>query len=144
MSVPAIPGAAAAATPAPAGAQAAGLGALDSQAFLKLLVAQLRYQNPLAPSDPSAMLGQTAQFTQVESLQALAATQAQLSTLSQTGVASGLVGRQVSAVAADGSALSGVVEAVRFSGQGPVLVVGGAEVPLAAVSEVRPQAPPTA
>jgi len=140
MSVSALSGATA---PAP-GPTAAGLGALDSQAFLKLLVAQLRYQNPLAPSDPSAMLGQTAQFTQVESLQALAATQAQLSTLSQTGVAAGLVGREVSAVAADGSAISGVVEAVRFAGQGPVLVVGGAEVPLAAVSEVRPQGQTTA
>jgi len=140
MSVTALSGATA---PAP-GPTAAGLGALDSQAFLKLLVAQLRYQNPMAPSDPSAMLGQTAQFTQVESLQALAATQAQLSTLSQTGVAAGLVGREVSAVAADGSAISGVVEAVRFAGQGPVLVVGGAEVPLAAVSEVRPQGQTTA
>ena len=33
-----------------------GLGQLDSDAFLKLLVAQMKYQNPLAPTDASAML----------------------------------------------------------------------------------------
>lgn len=115
-----------------------GLGQLDSNAFLKLLVAQLRYQNPMSPSDPSAMLGQTAQFTQVETLQALAKTQAQLATLSQTGMAAGLVGREVAAVTPEGTTLTGTVEAVRFQTTGPVLLVGGREVGLAQVSEVRP------
>jgi len=31
------------------------LGGLGSDGFLKLMVAQLQYQNPMAPSDPSAM-----------------------------------------------------------------------------------------
>ena len=36
--------------------------------FLKLLVAQLRFQNPLSPQDPTQFLAQTAQFTMVEKL----------------------------------------------------------------------------
>lgn len=36
--------------------------------FLKLLVAQLRFQNPLAPTDGTEFLAQTAQFTMVEKL----------------------------------------------------------------------------
>src|ERR1700741_3611654 len=36
--------------------------------FLKLLVAQLRFQNPLSPKDGSEFLAQTAQFTIVEKL----------------------------------------------------------------------------
>jgi flagellar basal-body rod modification protein FlgD len=39
--------------------------------FLKLLVAQLRYQNPLQPQDGSEFLAQTAQFTMVEKLNAI-------------------------------------------------------------------------
>lgn len=77
-------------------------GGLGGDAFLKLLVAQLRFQNPMEPTDASAMLGQTAQFTQVETLQQLARTQAQLAGLSQTGVAAGMVGQDVSAVDAEG------------------------------------------
>jgi hypothetical protein len=41
---------------------------LDQDAFLKLMVAQLRYQNPMSPADPQAFLAQTAQFTTVEKL----------------------------------------------------------------------------
>ncbi len=36
--------------------------------FLKLLVAQLKYQNPMSPSDGTQFLAQTAQFTMVEKL----------------------------------------------------------------------------
>jgi flagellar basal-body rod modification protein FlgD len=114
-----------------------GLGALDSEAFLKLLVAQLRFQNPLEPTDPSSMMQQTAQFTQVETLQQLAKAQAQVAGLAQTSVAAGLVGKEVSATNADGVAMTGVVEAVRFSADGPLLVIGGTEVPLSSASEVR-------
>ena len=40
--------------------------------FLKLLVAQLKYQNPLSPTDASQFMAQTAQFTLVEKLDDLA------------------------------------------------------------------------
>lgn len=39
---------------------------MDSDDFLKLFVAQLQYQDPLSPQDPSEMLGQLAQLSQVE------------------------------------------------------------------------------
>jgi len=135
--------AASAAAPA-VGAQqssATGLGALDSEAFLKLLVAQLRYQNPMEPTDPSAMLQQTSQFTQVETLQQLAKSQAQLAGLQQASMAADLVGKQVTARNPDGKEISGVVDAVRFTELGPVLVVGSENVPLSAASELRGATP---
>jgi flagellar basal-body rod modification protein FlgD len=130
----------AAATASQAGA-AAGLGGLDSTAFLKLLVAQLRYQNPMSPSDPSAMLQQTASFTQVETLQQLAKAQQQVLGLQQTAMAADLIGKDVSALAADGSQLRGTVDAVRFNQSGPVLLVGGTEIPLNRALEIRSGAP---
>lgn len=43
-------------------------GALQPEAFLRLLVTQLRYQNPLNPMDEREFLAQLAQLTQVERL----------------------------------------------------------------------------
>ncbi len=48
------------------------------------MVAQLKYQDPMAPADGAAMMQQTAQFTQVETLQKLASVQEQLVGLQQT------------------------------------------------------------
>ena len=39
---------------------------MDSDGFLKLFIAQLQYQDPLNPSDPTQMVSQLAQLTQVE------------------------------------------------------------------------------
>lgn len=104
------------------------LAGLDGHAFLKLLVAQLRYQNPMAPSDPAAMLQQTAQLRQVETLQQVAASQQQFARMQEASMAAGLVGKQVDAVDAGGGAVSGTVDGVRFSAGGPVLLLGGREV----------------
>lgn len=113
-----------------------GLGALDGDAFLKLMVAQLRYQNPLEPTDASTMMQQTAAFTQVETLQKLASSQQTMLGLNEALMASGLVDKSVSAVRPDDTVLQGVVDGVRFTPEGPMLSVGGEEVALAAVVQI--------
>lgn len=47
----------------------AGSSTLDSDSFLQLMMAQLKYQDPLDPMDNSQMLTQQAQLTQVSELQ---------------------------------------------------------------------------
>lgn len=126
---------------APNANQANAFGGLDSEAFMKLLVAQLRFQNPMEPSDPSAMMQQTATFTQVETLKQLATAQQQLLGLSQAAISAGLVGKEVSAQAADGSLVTGVVDGVRFSETGPILLVGDTDVPLEAATAIRSPRP---
>jgi flagellar basal-body rod modification protein FlgD len=44
-------------------------GALGRDAFLQLLVTQLKNQDPLSPQDNSAFLAQLAQFSSLEQLQ---------------------------------------------------------------------------
>lgn len=44
-------------------------GELDKHAFLELLVTQLRYQDPMNPSDNGEFLAQMAQFTSLEQVQ---------------------------------------------------------------------------
>ncbi|WP_305806710.1 flagellar hook capping FlgD N-terminal domain-containing protein [Stenotrophomonas sp. YIM B06876] len=52
-------------------ASAAGSAASVSNLFTTLLVAQIRNQNPLEPTDPSEFVGQLAQLSQMEALQKL-------------------------------------------------------------------------
>ena len=129
-------GAGAAGLPTGDGALTA-LGGLGSDGFLKLMVAQLQYQNPLAPSDPSAMMQQTSQLAQLDAVQQLAELQRRDLGLQQAVMAAGLVGDTVTADAGDGSPLQGVVDAVRYTTAGPVLEVDGREVAFDAVTEIR-------
>lgn len=115
-----------------------GLGTLGADAFLQLLVAQLKYQNPMEPTDGTQFMQQTAQFTQVETLQTLARTQEQLMSLTQFSLAVGLTGKTVEAIAADGSRVSGQVGGVRFTADGPELEIGQQWLPIQNVVEVDP------
>ena len=96
--------------PTPATTQSTPNDQLGKDAFLKLLVAQLRYQDPLAPSDPGDFMAQTAQFTTVEKLDLL--TQQGETTNRALGLsaASGLIGRNVSWIGDDGETLTARVE----------------------------------
>ncbi len=52
--------------------------------FTKLLVAQIRNQDPLAPSDPSQFVNQLSQLSQTEALQQLAQTQSASASMLQS------------------------------------------------------------
>jgi flagellar basal-body rod modification protein FlgD len=112
-------------------------GELGKDAFLKLLVAQLKYQDPLKPMDNSEFLAQTAQFTTVEKLSDLATMEQSLLTAQLQLGASNLIGRTVAYTGQDGKEQSGVVTAAAFTGTTPTLRVGDTDVALSAVKEVR-------
>jgi flagellar basal-body rod modification protein FlgD len=98
---------------------------LGKDAFLKLLVAQLKYQDPSSPTDSSQFMAQTAQFTQVEKLEEIAAAITQSVTAQAVFGANSLVGRTVSFLDMDGKTeLSGVVTSASFTSAGPVLNIG--------------------
>jgi flagellar basal-body rod modification protein FlgD len=124
------------AAPASSPARKTG-GELGKDDFMKLLVAQLRYQDPSSPSDPSAFMAQTAQFTMLEKLTNLDDAQQQMVVAQLQFGASNLVGKTVSYADADGAAKTGVVSAVTFTGSNPTLKVGDKDVPLSSVKEVR-------
>ncbi|MGC9669203.1 flagellar hook capping FlgD N-terminal domain-containing protein [Planosporangium sp. 12N6] len=124
------------ATPTTAPARQTG-GELGKDDFMKLLVAQLRYQDPSSPSDPSAFMAQTAQFTMLEKLTNLADAQQQLVAAQLQFGASNLVGKTVSYTDFDGTEKTGVVSAATFTGSSPTVRVGNTDVPLSSVKEVR-------
>jgi flagellar basal-body rod modification protein FlgD len=109
---------------------------MGKDTFLKLLVAQLKYQNPMEPVDSSQFMAQTAQFTMVEKLQALATQTDALVAGEASQRAAGLLGRQVTYMDDQGVAQTGVVTGTRFGSDGPVLRLGATEIALADVREV--------
>ena len=68
---------------------------LNENTFLTLLVAQLKYQDPMNPADSTQFLTQTAQFTEVETLQKMEKEQATAQAASQVLSASSMIGRPV-------------------------------------------------
>ena len=118
-------------------ATTAGNDGLGKDTFLKLLVAQLRYQDPSNPAEGTEFLAQTAQFSMVEKLSDLAAGQHDLLAAQLMLGASSLVGRAVTYTGSDGLEVSGTVSSATFSGSSPTLRVGNKDVPLSSVREVR-------
>src|SRR4051812_44780415 len=137
------PAAASAAATAPTGttAKPTGTGALDGNTFLQLLVAQLKYQNPLSPTDPTQFMSQTAQFTEVEKLQMIADQSTQLLAAQHSTEATGMLGQQIVATGSDGNDITGIVTGIRLTSTGPLLQVNGNSIALSAVKEVNRPAP---
>jgi len=108
----------------------------DKEMFLKLLVTQLRYQDPLNPTDSSQFLAQSAQFTSLEKMQDVADRTGALLGAQMAFGASGLVGRTVTYQVADGTTSTGSVSGVSFGPEGPVLDVNGEQVPIGSVISV--------
>jgi flagellar basal-body rod modification protein FlgD len=108
----------------------------DKDLFLQLLVAQMRYQDPSNPTDSSEFLAQTAQFTALEKMQAVADQTQQLVAVQTAFGAGGMVGQTVSYADAAGATLTGVVSGVRFDATGPILTVDGTDVPLGMVKSI--------
>src|SRR3954447_6828582 len=109
----------------------------DKDMFLQLLVAQMKYQDPMNPTDSSQFLAQSAQFTALEKMQAVADQTQQLVASQMAFGASGLVGRTISWTDAQGATQSGGVTGVTFGTDGPMLDVGDSQVALSQVQTVK-------
>lgn len=112
-------------------------GSLGSDAFLKLLVAQLKYQDPLNPADGAEFLAQTAQFTMVEKLTTMVKQGEEVALSQQETQAAQLVGKQVTYVSATGVKSEGTVESASFADDGQTLVINGKPIKLSAVTGVN-------
>jgi flagellar basal-body rod modification protein FlgD len=111
--------------------------------FLQLLVAQLRYQNPLNPQDGTQFLTQTAQFTEVEKLTDIDTQVTSALNANQLIAASTMIGHQVTYKDANGNDQTGVVSSVKVTSTGPQLQIGTDAVPFSMVEEVKQSATTT-
>ncbi len=101
---------------------------LGKNDFLKLLLAQLRNQDPLKPMEDREFITQMAQLNSLEQLQALNERIGELIGTDLIGRASELIGKRVEAIDLTGSPISGVVDSVRFKDGMPWLRIGNQDV----------------
>lgn len=109
---------------------------LDPQAFLQLLVAQLRYQDPSNPVDTSSFMNQTATLSQVQTMTSMSSTLTALVSAQQAQSATAMIGKQITYADPTGVQVHGVVTSVSLLSSGPALRVAGTTVPLSSVLEV--------
>lgn len=113
----------------------ASSGTMDKQAFLELLVTQLRNQDPSAPMDSNALMAQTTQMASMESLTELSTTSRESFALQMRVAAAAMVGQNVSYTSGTEIRI-GSVTSVSFTGSVPMVTVGGQEVPLDSISTI--------
>lgn len=113
----------------------ASASTMDKQAFLELLVTQLRNQDPGSPMDSNSLMAQTTQMASMEALTELSTTSRESFALQMRAAAASMVGKSVSY--SDGKdTITGLVTAVSFAGTVPTVTVGGKEIALDAISTI--------
>jgi len=110
---------------------------MDKDTFLKLLVAQMKYQDPLQPTDSAQMMSQLAQFSSVEGLNNLNRQITALGLSQDFSSAVSMIGKTVSYKDSAGDTHTGVVSGVQPDAKGALLVIGEAKVYTGQVTEVR-------
>ncbi len=121
------------------GATAQASGTYDRLAkadFLGLLVAQLKYQDPMNPLDNNDFTAQLAQLQLLEQSQQANETLLALTYLSQLSQATSLIGRTVTATPVGMESISGTVSEVRVMDGVAELVIGDQMVGLHEVTNV--------
>jgi flagellar basal-body rod modification protein FlgD len=116
----------------------ASLGQND---FLKLLVAQLKYQDPMKPTDSSQFMGEMAQFSTVQGVTSMGTTMEGMSHANDVSQAIALIGKEIRYKAIDGTIGSGTVMSTETTGNGAVtLQLAAGDVVLKDVVGVGPGA----
>ena len=128
----------------PTGASTVSASSEDKQMFMELMVAQLRYQDPLNPADSGEFLAQSAQFTALEKMEDVSERVGALLGSQMAFGAGAMVGQQVSWMDVDGvTTHSGTISGVTFGAQGPVFDIAGEQVPLGQLLSVGTTTPGT-
>lgn len=109
---------------------------IDTSTFLKLLITQLKYQDPLEPQKDTAFVTQMAQMTSLQEMQEMNATL-------KNSQAYDMVGKEIYAEVLDKETgvkdvYSGLVESVVIRDGIPYVVVGGKAISVSDVLQVFP------
>ena len=104
---------------------------LNQNDFLKLLVSQIQYQDPMNPKSDTDMAAQMAQFT---SLQQASQSTSSLAMMQANSLVGSTVGLQIDAK----TSTSGVVTGVQMKDGAPQIIVNGNYYSLSQITAVAP------
>ena len=98
--------------------------ALGENDFLKLMMDQLKNQDPLNPSDPTQYMSELASFSSLEQEMNISTSASTTASQQSSSAAINLLGKTVSYTGSDGTSGAGTVTKVDFGSSGPTLTVG--------------------
>lgn len=104
--------------------------------FLKLLIAQLKNQDPSNPADTNEMVQEQAQLAELEQMQNLNTNLVSMMAMQNVSQAVSLVGKTITGTTSAGLAVSGTVTSLVFDNGTPYLKVGSDQVPLANIESI--------
>ena len=120
-----------------------GTNALSQNAFLQLMVDQMKNQDPLNPQSNSQFLAQLAQFTSLEQMTNIAQTDTKvlsalqnLQQVTEVSMVHQMLGTTVQVSASNGQTISGTVSAMKFNQGQPYVVVNGTDYALSDIVEM--------
>ncbi|MTI86004.1 MAG: hypothetical protein FH756_19430 [Firmicutes bacterium] len=100
---------------------------LDKNAFMQILVNQLKYQNPMEPQDSETFINQMVQLSTMEQMSNLTANMERMLQSNEFNRAVSLIGHQVTALNTNGEVVEGTIEKVSMAAGEPRLVVNNSE-----------------
>ena len=109
---------------------------LDRDAFLKLLVAQLRFQDPNKPMDSAEMVSQSASLSVVDKLDQISEVLATSGTTNRLSLGSSIIGKQITFADPDGKTQTAIASSISFDGSSMVVRAGTFDVPADAIRSV--------
>lgn len=96
---------------------------LSQEDFMRILLAQLQFQDPLKPMDNQEFVAQLAQFSALEINRQQSEKVDQLLSMQSVTQSVGIIGKNIDVTTAQGSSVSGKVDAVSFRTGEPRLTV---------------------
>lgn len=115
-------------------------GELGKDDFMKLLLTQLQHQDPMKPMDDQAFIAQVAQFNTLDQMTKLNTAVTAMLEGQKLAEASGMIGKVVTALDADGEKVTGTVTAVGIDKGVATLHLGAKKVTMDKVSQVAADA----
>ena len=117
-------------------AAAATTSSVALTTFLKLMITELKNQDPSSPMSSESMVNQMAQMNSVQAMDNMSVALDTIQLQYQISSATNMMGKTVAYTDADGKKTSGLVGSVAIDGTKVTLTVGSESVALSSVTEV--------
>lgn len=114
-----------------------GMEGLGQDAFMTLLLEQMKNQDPLKPLEDKDFIAQLAQFNSLSQLTQLNKTMSEAMSSQTLAQGSALIGKTVTGLSNDGDTITGLVSGLRLAGGKVTLEVDGRDLSMDMVNSVQ-------
>jgi flagellar hook assembly protein FlgD len=114
----------------------AGYDSLNTDAFMKMLIAELSNQDPTQPMDSAQIVQQVSQIRSIQASDQLSTTLQSVLLGQNVATASGLLGKAIAGLSDDSKQVSGVVSGVTVTNGDVKLYVGDSTVSLKNITAI--------